>query len=70
MIRKRRPSKPEVPPTSLRFPPEIKKVLQEEADRLQRPFSYLVFNILRQWCAFAGAREGARKRFPTEEERK
>ena len=62
-------SKREIPPTSLRFPPELKKVLQEEAARRDRPFSYLVFDILRQWCGLVGASKRANLFQKTEEER-
>ena len=39
-------------PTSIRIPPDIKRLLDKHALEQRRPRTYIILEILRQWMAF------------------
>jgi predicted transcriptional regulator len=39
-------------PTSIRIPPDIKRLLDKHAREQKRPRTYIILEILQQWLAF------------------
>lgn len=39
-------------PTSIRIPPDIKRLLDKHAIEQKRPRTYIILEILQQWLAF------------------